>query len=187
MKSMKLPVLTAAIAAACMLTVPALQAQDQNNNDGGRRGNFNPEEFRQRMNERLKTSLKATDEEWAVIQPLIEKVQTKQRDTMGSRFGGFGRGGGPGGPGGQPSAQGGADRGGDRGGDRNRGGSPESQALRTTLENESASADDIKAKLTALRDSRKKSAADLEAAREELKKVLSVRQEATLVAMGILD
>ena len=75
---------------------------DPNARQGGRRGgNFNPEEFRQRMNERLKASLKVTDDEWAAIQPLIEKVQAKQRDAMGGRFGGFGRGpGGPGGPGG---------------------------------------------------------------------------------------
>src|SRR6266513_1974404 len=74
---------------------------DPNARQGGRRGgNFNPEEFRQRMNERLKASLKVTDDEWAAIQPLIEKVQAKQRDAMGGRFGGFGRGpGGPGGPG----------------------------------------------------------------------------------------
>ena len=60
---------------------------------------FNPEEFRQRMNERLKTSLKVSDEEWSVLQPLIEKVQTKQRDACGGRFGGFGGGGGGGGGG----------------------------------------------------------------------------------------
>src|SRR4051812_39478759 len=54
----------------------------------GRRGN--PEEFRQRMNDRLKASLKASDEEWAVIQPLVEKVSTKQREASGSRFGGRG-------------------------------------------------------------------------------------------------
>jgi hypothetical protein len=164
---------------------------------GGDRGGFNTEEFRKRMNDRLKEALKATDEEWAVLQPLIEKVQTKQRETMTSRFGGMfggrgpGGGGGGGGGGGDRGAGaggntgGGAGGGGDRGGDR--GGSPESQALRTALESDSTSAEDLKAKLTAVREARKKSAAELEAARTDLAKVLSVRQEAVLVSMGVLD
>src|SRR5262245_41887109 len=110
--------------AALMATAVFASAQDDNNRD--RRGNF--EEFRQRMAERLKTSLKVTDEEWGVLQPLIEKVQTKQREAMTARFGGFG-GGRRGGDGGGNSGGGGGggDRGRDRGGDR--AGSPESQAL----------------------------------------------------------
>jgi hypothetical protein len=184
--------------------------RDRREGDRGRgdRGGFNMEEFRKRMEERLKSSLKVNDEEWAVLQPLIEKVQTKQREAMGSRFGGFfggpgglsgpggpggfrGRGEGGGAPGGSPGGTpgGGGDRGGDRGGPGggDRGGSPEGQALRTALENESASADEIKAKLAAVRDSRKKASAELEAARAELQKVVTVRQEAVLVAMGMLE
>src|SRR5206468_164574 len=133
------------------------------------------EQFRQRMNERLKTSLKASDEEWAVIQPLLEKVQTKQREAGAGRgFGGMGRqrgGGGPGGgAGGAPGAdQQGGNRG-NRGGGAGGGGSAESDALRTALDNDSTSAEEIKAKLTALRDSRKKAAGELETAREDLRK-----------------
>jgi Spy/CpxP family protein refolding chaperone len=171
--------------AALMATAVFASAQDDNNR-GDRRGNF--EEFRQRMAERLKTSLKVTDEEWTVLQPLIEKVQTKQRDSMMGRFSGFGgrRGGGDGGSGGGGSTTGGGDRGrGDRGGDR--AGSAESQALRTALESESTSSDEIKAKLAALREAQKKSAAELAAAREDLRKVVTVRQEAVLVTMGILE
>ena len=139
----------------------------------GDRPGFNMEDFRKRMDAMLKESLKASDDEWTVLQPLIEKVQTKQRDAMASRFAGmignlFG-GRGPGGPGGD------------------RAGSPESQALRTTLENTSATPEDLKAKLTALRDSRKKVEAEMEASRAELRKVVSVRQEAVLVSMGILE
>ena len=178
---------------AVMLTTTAVVAFAQDaQRDGGRRGGdrggFNSEEFRKRMNDRLKEALKATDEEWAVLQPLVEKVQTKQRETMASRFGGFfgGRG-----PGGGDRGTGGGDRGtsggggGDRGGDR--GGSPESQALRTALDSDSTSAEDLKAKLAAVREARKKAAAELEAARADLAKVLSVRQEAVLVSMGVLD
>ena len=174
----KSQILLSALALAASAAVAT--AQDANNQDqpdrgerGDRRGN--PEEFRQRMADRLKGALKVSDEEWKVLQPMIEKVSTKQREAMGGRFGG-GRGG-PGGPGG-----------GDQGGrsDRGGGGSPESQALRTALENESTPPAELKTKLDALRASRAKATAELTAAQEELKKVVSVRQEAVLVTMGML-
>jgi len=181
------------LSALTLATTAVVALAQDTPREGGRRGGdrgpggFNMEEFRKRMNDRIKEQLKATDEEWAVLQPLIEKVQNKQRDTMTSRFGGFfgGRGGGPGGGG---DRAGGGDRGGGGGGDRgDRGGSPESQALRTALEGDSTSAEDLKAKLAAVREARKKAAAELEAARADLAKVLSVRQEAVLVSMGILE
>jgi Spy/CpxP family protein refolding chaperone len=160
-------------ASAVLANAQENQAQGQGRQRGGDRGNFNPEEFRQRMNDRLKTSLKVTDEEWAIIQPLIEKVQTAQRDAMGSRFGGGGRGpGGGGGEGGSTS---------------DRPGAAASQALRTALESDSTSPDELKAKLAAVREVRKKSAAELAAARASLEKVVTVRQEAVLVSMGILE
>ena len=137
---------------------------------GGQGGNF--QDFMQRMNDRLKESLKVTDEEWAVLKPLIEKVQTAQREAGAGR--GFG-GRGPGGPGGDNNTP------------DTRPGAAESAALRTALESDSTSADDLKAKLAAVRAVRKKGAADLAVAREELKKVVTVRQEAVLVTMGMLE
>ena len=150
------------------------------------------EKFRQQMNERIKTQLKASDDEWAVIQPLLEKVQTKMRETMESRFGGM-RGMGGGGPGGPR-------RGGDNGGGGNtadaarpdanrqrppgRGPTPEAQELMTTLQNDNASTNDIKTKLQALREQRKKSEAELAQSREDLKKVLTLRQEAIWFRRG---
>ena len=147
--------------------------------------------FQQRMNDQIKTALKASDDEWAVIQPLLEKVQTAQRAAMmGGGFGrfgggrrGFGGGGGPGGPGGP---------GGNGGGPGANAGSPrpgmaEADALRTALQSDATSNDEIKTKLQALRDARKKAQDTLEQAREDLKKVLTLRQEATLVQMGLLD
>ena len=159
---------------------------------GGPGGNAN---FYQRMNDRLKAALQASDDEWAVIQPLLEKVQTAQRATMAGRFGGFGGGGrrgnfgggpgggGPGGagPGGSPAA------GASPGARPNRPGSPEADALRAALASDSTPPAEIKAKLQALRDARKKAEADLDQAREDLEKVLTLRQEATLVEMGILE
>jgi outer membrane murein-binding lipoprotein Lpp len=146
-----------------------------NSNRG--RGNF--EEFRKKMAERLKESLKVSDEEWAVIQPLIEKVTTKQREAMGGRgFGGASRGGDRGG---NPPATGGSST------DPARAGSAERDALRSAVEDENTSAAELKAKLTAVREQRKKATAELAEAREELRKVLTVRQEAALVSYGILE
>ena len=59
--------------------------------------------------------------------------------------------------------------------------------LRKTLANESASADEIKEKVAAVRAEHEKNAAALKAAREELRKVLTARQEAVLLTMGDLD
>ncbi|MEI8235127.1 MAG: hypothetical protein WCH57_10645 [Verrucomicrobiota bacterium] len=137
------------------------------------------EQFRQRINEFLKTSLKATDEEWAVIEPLLEKVEAKQREAMTARFSALGGGR----RGGHPDQQPSADR-------PNRPAPPssgETDALKAALESESTSPADIKAKLEAVRTARKKAAAELEQAREDLRKVLTQRQEATLVMVGILE
>ncbi len=183
MKTIKLTAITATIAFSLLLNVPRASAQDDPvppppapAAPGATPDANRMEQFRQRMIERLKTALKASDDEWSVIQPLLEKVQTKQREAMGGRFGGGRRGG----PGGQD------------GGDRNShqnwgGGSPESDALRKVLEVETTPAADIKAKLESLREARKKSAAELDQAREELRKVLTQRQEAALVLMGFLQ
>jgi hypothetical protein len=161
------------------------------------------------MNDRIKTALNATDDEWAVIQPLLEKVQTAMRATQAGRFGGMGGGrrgggfgggpggGGPGGPGGGPGGPGGnaaapgASPGANGGGRQGRFGgavsSPEADALREALASDSTTPDEIKTKLQALRDARKKAQADLDQAREDLEKVLTLRQEAVLVQMGMLE
>jgi hypothetical protein len=160
-------------------------------NPEGRGGGM--EGFRQRMNDRIKAELKASDDEWAVIQPLLEKVQTAQMATMTGRFGfGGGRHGGrgPGGPGGSPGADGASPspNGGNGGENRPpRPTSPEADALKAALASDATSSDEIKTKLQALRDARKKAQDNLEDARENLKKVLTLRQEATLVQMGLLD
>ena len=151
------------------------------------------------MADRLKTELKITDDkEWAVIQPLIEKVTDAQRAVGmlrsgggfgGGGFGGRQRGGGNGGGGNGGGGNGGAPAGGDQGTPNpNRPTpAPEATDLKTALDADATTDDVIKAKLAALRDARKKAEADLDAAREDLKKVLTLRQEAVLVNMGILD
>ena len=164
--------------------------------DGGPgRGNFDPEQFRQRMMERYKERLEVTNiDEWKLIQERIEKVTTAQRDARSGGFGGFGggrggrRGGGAGGdtaP--APAAAAAADAGATA---RNRGGfggeaSPDADALQKAIDAK-ASPEELKTKLAKLRDSQKEKEAKLVKAQEDLRAVLTVRQEATAVLMGLL-
>jgi hypothetical protein len=135
------------------------------------------------------------DAEWKIIDGKIQKVTEARRAVGGGGFaamGGFGgRRGGPGGGDGDRAERG--NRGGDRGGEGRRGGpggfggepSPEVADLQKAIESK-ASADEIKTKLAKVREARKANEAKLEAAQEDLKKVLSVRQEAVAVMMGLL-
>ena len=160
------------------------------------------EQFRNRINDRLKTALKASDDEWSVIQPLLEKVEDKQREVLTNRFGGLMRGGG--GAGGEGRRRP-ADNGGNaaeaqarpagqgEGGNRpaRREGRPptsaEATALETALQDDNTNVNDVKTKLAALRSERTKANSDLMSARSDLQKVLNMRQEAVLVLAGILE
>ena len=174
---------------AVAMAVPMFAlAQDQGG--GGRgRGGFNPEEFRKMMMDRLQERLGATPDEMQVLAPKLEKVMTAQRDAMsgmgmGRLFGRGGRGGGGGG-GGQGRGQGGGGGGGFQ--------MPETpvskatQELDTLLENKDAPDAEVATKLTALREARAKSRADLQAAQKELQEVLTPRQEAILVVLGMVE
>jgi len=158
---------------------------------GGRggRGNWDPEQMRQRMMERFREQLAVKDDaEWSVIESRIKKINDS-RSGMGRGFGGPGGGpGGPGGPGGQaaPGGQGGQ---GGQGGRQGRGGfgqaNPDAEVLQTALDS-GASADDIKVKLTAYRAAAKVKEGQLEKAQDELRQLLSVKQEARAVLLGLL-
>jgi hypothetical protein len=166
----------AGIAAVLLFGTSNLSAQDQ---PGGRgRGNFDPEQMRQRMMERYREVLEVKgDDEWKVIQPRIEKV-VEARTALGGgggRF--FGR------PRGGNDGQAGGDRRGGRGGFGEP--SPEAESLQTAIDAK-ASPDELKAKLAKLREANKQREAKLTQAQEDLRKVLSVRQEASAVLMGLL-
>lgn len=175
--------LWAVLGMAALLGLSAGSALAQQDGQGGRQrgGNFDPAEFQKRMMERVREQLEVkSDDEWKIIEPRVTKVMEAQRDArMG---GGFGRGGraGPGGPGG------GTDQG---GGNRTRPGTepnPDSEALQKAVEAK-APAEEIKAKLAKFREAKKTKEAVLAKAQEELKKVLSLRQEATAVMSGWLQ
>lgn len=148
--------------------------QQDGQDGGGRGGNFDPAQMQQRMMEGIRDQLNAPDDEWSVIEPKLAKVMAAQRETMSGRMGRGGFGGGRGGGGGndqQPTSAIGI----------------ASRDLRNCLQDENSKAEEIEAKLAAYRAAREKANADLKAAREELKSVLTQRQEAQLVLMGMLE
>ncbi len=160
--------------------------QAQRGQRGGFGGRFDPEQFRQRMEQRLRQQLGATEQEWKVLGPRVLKVQelSRQVDGRGGMFGAFGRRGrfgGRGGPGG---------RSGDRPGAPDREPTAVEKAqeqLRTVLDNSESTPEQIKSQLTALRSAREKTRQELAKAQQDLKKIITVRQEAILVMMGTLD
>ena len=62
-----------------------------------------------------------------------------------------------------------------------------SDELRALLGSESATPEQVKAKLTALREARAAARQKLAQARADLQQVLTVKQEARLVLMGLLE
>jgi hypothetical protein len=148
-------------------------------------GNFDPAAFRQRQMDNYRERLDVkSDEDWNKLEPAIGKVMDAQRDArMGQGFGfGFGRGG-------RGGRGGGGDSGGDgqRGNNRNRFGAqaPEAEALQKALDDK-APAEELKAKLAKFREARKEKEAALAKAQEDLRKVLSPRQEAAAALAGLL-
>jgi hypothetical protein len=167
---------------ACVASLGSNKAWAQQDN-GGRRG-FDParvQEFQQRRMERLKEDLEVKDDEWTALQPLIQKVMDAQRAVLADRIGGAFRGG----RGGGDNSGGGGDNGGRRRGGFGGEPSPEAEALQKAIESK-ASNSEMKAALAKYQESRKAKQAEMETAQANLKKVLSVRQEAILTAQGLL-
>jgi Spy/CpxP family protein refolding chaperone len=173
MKRMKAFALAAALALGANLASTTVRAQQDRPNRG------NPEEFRQRMMDSIREEMDVkSDDEWKIISERISKVMDARRDIGFGGFG-FGRRGGPGGD----QAAGGGGGGGRRGFGQP---SPEGEALQKAIESK-ASADEIKAKLAKYRDARKEKQEKLHKAQEDLKAVLSQKQEAVAVIRGLID
>src|SRR5690606_32382988 len=133
----------------------------------GERRQFDPEQMRQRMAERMREQLQVNDEEWQVLQPRIERVTNAQRETRGNTWGRRGRGGE------EQQPQTAVAR--------------ASQELRTTLENANASPEEISQRLEAYRAARQQAEAEVTTARDELRQLVTPRQEAQLVSLGVLE
>lgn len=158
--------------------------QGENGGGGGGRGGFggDPAEFQQRMLEGVKDRLEVKDEtEWKAIEPLVKKVMDAQREAMVSRFRGAfgGRGGGRGG---DQGGGGGGGRGGMFGGEP----MPEQEALQKAIDSKAPNAE-LKTAVAKYREAKKAKEAALQKAQDELRKVLSVRQEAIAVNAGLLN
>ena len=130
------------------------------------------------MMERTKETLEVTDDtEWKAIQPLVQKVMDARMAMggpgMGMRGMGMRRGGGDNPPG--------------DGGQRRFGPplSPEGEALQKAIDAKASKAE-LKAAIAKYVESRKTKQAELEKAQEELRKVLTTRQEAIATMNGLL-
>jgi hypothetical protein len=186
MKKLLRPTLLAALAAILVIAGGhLLQAQNPaqpspggppaaggQNGPGRRGGGFDPARMEEMMMNRIHERLNATDTEWAAIKPLVSDVFKAQMQVgMGMR-GRMGRGGPNAGPNAGPGAP---------------AISPETQALSDAVDSASTSNGELKTKLKAYRDMVKKNQDNLKAAREKLRAILTLRQEADLVLMGTLD
>jgi len=130
------------------------------------RGNFNPADMQARLLAGLRTQLGVTDDaEWTLISDRVMKVFELRR-AAGGGFGGF--------PGRNNRTGAGATA------------DPEGDALRAAITDNLPDAE-IKARLARVRDVRKQNEAKLDQAREDLRAVLTVRQEAVAVMFGLLN
>lgn len=173
--------LTAVLAVTLCLGAASAFGQERGRDDRGRsdrgpgqddrRGGWDPAQMRERMMGFYREQLEVKDDaEWSAIQPLIQKVMDARMSQFSGMRGMFPGRGGPGGPGGP-------------GGDR--AASPETDALQKAIDGKASNAE-LKAALARYNDARKAKQAELEKAQDELRKVLSVRQEALATMRGLL-
>ena len=171
--------LTVAISGAGTSVVAQDGAGQQPRREGQR---MDPAEMRQRMMDNLRERLGATEEEWQALEPKVAAVLEAQQKARAGGMGmamGMGRGG-QGGPGGRGQGGPGAEQ--DQGEL-----AVAARELRTVLEDENAAGEQIVERLEAFRGARQKAEGELDQARDDLQGLLTQRQEAMLVMMGLLE
>ena len=181
------------IAAALFLSAGSVSAQNDNaggggGGGGGRRGggNFDPAQMQQRFMERVHDDLGYTNEtEWNAVQPLVQKVFDAQRDARSGGMGRMFRGNRAGGNGANANANAGGGNGGGRGGMFGQP-SPEAEALQKAIDDNAPKAQ-IKAALAKYQASQKAKQAKFVTAQENLRKVLTPKQEAQATLLGLLE
>jgi hypothetical protein len=166
---------------AAVLTLGATTSMAQ-------RGGGDPAQFRQQMMDDLKEAMEVKDDaEWTAIEPKVTKVMDARREVMSSVMRGFGRGGRNRQRGGGGNAD---DQANTNGQQRRRGGfGGEPSAAVTALQkavDDKAPTAEIKEKLKAVQDEAKVKEAALVAAQEDLRGVLTPRQEAIATLRGLL-
>jgi len=147
-------------------------------------GRPDPAQMKQMRMDDLRGKMEIKDDaEWTAIEPKVSKVMDAQRDLLGMRMGGmFG--------GGRRRRSGQDTNGGDAQRQQRRSSffgdpSPAVEALQKALDDKAPTAE-IKTKLAAVRAEAKEKEAKLEQAEEDLRSVLSSRQEAVAVVNGLL-
>jgi len=141
---------------------------DRGGRDRGQRGEWDRSQIMDRIMDRYRENLGFSVAEWKVVRPKVQAVMDNRisgASGMMSMFGGSRRG---------------------RGGDSSTEKTPTSE-LRDLLEKEDASKGDIKAKLAAYRADRKAREAKLKKAQEDLRQLLTIKQEAQAVLAGLLN
>jgi hypothetical protein len=149
---------------------------------GGGGGNFDPAAFQQQMQQRMTDYIRqqlavTNDDDWKVIEPRLAKVTQLRMETMLGGMGGFR---------GMMGNRGGGGGGGMRGLSALAPSSPEADALQKAID-DNAPAGQVKAALEKVREARKLKAAALAKAQEQLRQVLTIRQEAVMVSMSMLE
>jgi hypothetical protein len=139
-----------------------------------------PEQMQKMISDRLKQLLGSTDEEWAVIGPKVLKAYTltssqsrgfQMRSLMGR----------PGNQGTNTNASVANNRASAATGDK------ALEELQTLLQNKDATSAQIKIKLNEVRKAKEKTSEELAKAQKELRELLTLKQEATLVSVGLLE
>ncbi|MCK5804033.1 MAG: hypothetical protein KAI66_14450 [Lentisphaeria bacterium] len=140
------------------------QRDGQQQGGGARQRRWDPARMQEMMLKRIKGRLEVNDEEWQAIEPMMKDVFAKR------------------------SAQGMGRRGMRRrpGRDQENQEPAEGAALKKVLDDEKSTPEAIQAALTAYRAIQAKQELELKDAQKKLLAVLTARQEAKLVMMGIL-
>ncbi|MFC1838273.1 hypothetical protein ACFL1N_01735 [Thermodesulfobacteriota bacterium] len=197
MKNYQYILLTAIILISVAIPAAA-QAQPAGNGNApgasgfqGRQGmtSFDPGQMQNMISNMFKEQLGISDDEWTVIGPKVMNVLTLSSQSRANPMRMM-RAGRPGGPGGQatPDMQGQRQMRNRMPGIFGQGEEDENmQALQKLLEDKNADASQIKQLVTKVRKAREKSQRELAAAKKELRELLTVRQEAILISMGLLD
>lgn len=172
MKNLKYLLAVFALTFACGSTF----AQQQGPPNWGNFQNMDPQQMQQMIQQRMMDGFRqqlavTNDDEWSVIQERLSKVVRIRMDMFSGGMGMMRRNGGNGGPGGfrgfgTPD--------------------PSAQSLQNAIDTGAPTAQ-IKAALEKYRDSRKQKQADLAKAQEDLRSVLTLKQEAALVLAGMLE
>lgn len=173
------------IAAALVCGACAVSAQDNNGGPGGGFRRFDPAQMQQQFMDFARNYMNFTnDQEWAAVQPLVQKVMDARRDTMSGLGNGYRK---------MFEARRDQNGGDQNGGRRFRGGgpfggtpSPEYTALENAVDN-NAPAAQIKDLLAKYQASEKAKQDNLKAAEDNLRQYLTPKQEAAATVIGLLD